>query len=388
MNWPGGTYKCSLVGGADSLTALGAEWADLHRRSPGAYLSDGVDWARVCWRTRAAPGGKRLMCLVVRRGAQLAAILPLVVSRHGLFRIARPLACETTEYCPLLIDPSAEPLGVWTALAGAIRNLASVDAVVLPNVRDDAALAGFLKGASRIVATDSFPTHFVSRAAFGSWDSYWDQLPQAMKSNVERRRRRLNELGDIRFEELTDHGARRAALRWMIAHKRHWLVRKGLDHAFIPTEDYSRFMEATLDISAPTGRRAIFALKLNGKLVAAELDNVDRRRVEGFVCTYDPGFARYAPGQLLRKEMVRWAFAHGLDFDWRLGEETFKLEWASHSSRASSYVLARNERGRLFGRYLAARTWLAYRTPAGLRGKIRGMLRSFRRSGRPKAADP
>lgn len=379
-----GPYECGLVEGAHSLQALRAEWVDLHRRSPSAYVSDGVDWAHVCWRAGAATG-RHLLCLVVRRGTQLAAILPLVVSRQGLFRTARPLACETTEYCPLLTDPRADAMGIWTAIAGAVRSLTALDAIVLPNVRDDAALTAFLRRAPRVVETDSFTTHFVRRSAFGSWEDYWDQLPQVMKSNVERRRRRLNELGEVRFEELTEPGARCAAWDWMIAHKRDWLVRKDLDHAFIPTEEYSRFTEATLEIATPTGRRAIFALKLNGRLVAAELDNVDQRRVEGFVCTYDPAYARYAAGQLLRKEVVRWAFEHGLDFDWRLGGEAFKREWASHSAMASTYVLPRNRRGRLFGAYLAARTSLAYRAPQGLRARIRGILRSSRRSG---PADP
>lgn len=384
MNWSGPTYECSFVEGADSLAALAGEWADLHARSPSAYVSDGGAWARACWRTRAEPSGKGLVCLVVRQGSRLAAILPLVIHRHGPFRTARPLACETTEYCPLLTDPSADARGVWTAIAGAIRDLKTVDAVVLPNARDDAVLVPFLKRAAGIIKTDSFPTHFVSRSAFGSWESYWNQLPQGMKSKVGRRQRRLSELGDVVFEELTDLGAARAAWRWMIANKRHWLVRKGLDHAFIPTDEYLRFTEATLDISSPAGRRAMFVLTLNGALVAAELVNVDRRRVEAFICAYDPGFAPYGPGQLLRKELLRWAFAHGLDFDWRLGGEAHKLGWASDTALAATYVLARNLRGLVFGAYLSARTRLAYRTPAALRGKIRGMLRSSRPSRPPK----
>jgi CelD/BcsL family acetyltransferase involved in cellulose biosynthesis len=384
VNWSGGPpYECSLVWGADSLTALRAEWADLHGRAPSAYLSEGVDWAHVCWRTCAAPGSTRLLCLVVRRGLQLAAILPLIVSRRGLFRTAWPLACVTTEYCSLLTDPAADARGVWTAIEGGIRSLATVDAIVLPNVRDDAPLAAFLKGSPGVRETDSIPVRFLSRSAFDSWDSYCDQRPNGVKSIVNRGRRRLNRLGEVRFEDLTDLGARRAAWNWMVSHKRDWLVRKGLYHAFLPTEEYARFTEATLDISAPTGRRAIFALTVNGELVAAELANIDRQRVEAFVCSYDPAFSWYSPGNIMREEVVRWAYAHGLDYDWRLGGEAFKLDWASHTAMASTYVLARNRRGWLFGAYLAARTRLAYRTPTGLRAKIRSILRSPRRRGPP-----
>ncbi|HEX7885995.1 MAG TPA: GNAT family N-acetyltransferase [Phenylobacterium sp.] len=302
-------------------------------------------------------------------------MLPLVIWRQGAVRTARPLACETTEYCPLLTDPSADVLAVWTAIADGVRDLKAVDAVILPYARDDAALVPFLRGASRVIQTDSFPNHFVSQSAFGCWENYWKQLPRGMRSNLGTRQRRLNELGEVLFEELTDPDASRAAWRWMVDNKRDWLVRKGLDHAFIPTQDYFRFMEATLGVSGPTGRRGIFVLKLDGELMAAELVNVDRRRMEAFIATYDQRFARYGPGQLLRKELLHWAFARGLDFDWRLGDDAYKLEWASHRAVARTYVLPRNLRGWLFGAYLAERTRLAYRTPACLRSKIRGMLK-------------
>jgi CelD/BcsL family acetyltransferase involved in cellulose biosynthesis len=379
VNWSGVPYECSLVAGPDSLAKLRVIWDELLERARDARLSEGADWAEVCWRARPASAGKRLLALVVRHGTHAVAILPLVVERRGLFRVARPLACRTTEYSPLLVDPSADVQRVWSALADGVRDLAAVDAIVLPYVRDDGALTPALRAAPGVVETDAILNRFLRRTAFDSWERYRDRLPNQVKSNLKRARRRLGQLGELRFEELTAPEDRRAAWRWMLCAKRAWLARKGLDHVFIPTEDYARFMEATLDIAAPAGRRAIFALKLDGALVAAELVNVDRRRVELFVCTYDPAYAQHAPGNVLREEVVRWAFAHGLDYDWRLGDEPYKQDWASDASMARTYVLGRNRRGRLFAAYMAAHTWLAYRTPKRLRARIRALLRSLGR---------
>jgi len=253
--------------------------------------------------------------------------------------------------------------------------------VLLPNVRDEFARAALLKSAPGVLEIDRVPVRFLQRSAFASWDSYWNHLPHRARSNVKRARHRMSQLGEIRFEELTAPEARHAAWDWMVSHKRDWLVRKGLDHAFIPSDAYWRFTRATLDMSSPIGRRAIFALKLNGDLVAADLVNIDRRRVELYVCAYDPAFARCAPGNILRQEEVSWAFANGLDFDWRLGDEPFKADWASDATTANTYVLARNRRGHLFGAYLGLRTSLAHRTPHRLRGPIRMILRFVRRIG-------
>jgi CelD/BcsL family acetyltransferase involved in cellulose biosynthesis len=373
VNGPSDAYACSVLEGPDSLTAL--EWAELHARSPGAYVSEGVDWAELCWRSWAGRSRAKLLCLVVRRDTRLVATLPLVVSRHGPFRIAKPLACMTTEYFPLLTDPAAEAPAIWKAMTGKFRHLTNVDAILLPNVRDEGAVA-FLEAAPSVRRTGSVPSLFLSRSAFGSWDSYWAERSNRVKSNVRRGRGRLQKLGELTFEELTDPDARRAAWRWMISQKRDWLVRKGLQHPFIPTSAFSRFTEATLGISGPTGRRAIFVLKLNGELLAAELVNIDRTRVELFVCTYDPSFSQYAPGNVLRHEVVRWAFAQGLDYDWRLGDEDYKRDWACRTAAANTYVLARNLRGGVFAVYLAARTQVANHTPGALRSAVRKLLRS------------
>jgi CelD/BcsL family acetyltransferase involved in cellulose biosynthesis len=96
--------------------------------------------------------------------------------------------------------------------------------------------------------------------------------------------------------------------------------------------------------------------------------------VEGVVCTYDPAFAKFGPGQLLTKELVQWAFAHGLDVDFRIGNEDYKRDWASHTTLGSTYVLPRNFNGRLFGAYFALRTWVAQNLSPGWRGKVRLML--------------
>jgi CelD/BcsL family acetyltransferase involved in cellulose biosynthesis len=105
------------------------------------------------------------------------------------------------------------------------------------------------------------------------------------------------------------------------------------------------------------------------------------------LCTYDPAFAKHSPGQLLQKELLQWAFENGLDYDWRLGDEGYKRDWASHTVLASTYVLPRNPAGRLFAAYLARRTWLARHAPPRLRGKIRGLLRS-QPAGGERAPDP
>jgi CelD/BcsL family acetyltransferase involved in cellulose biosynthesis len=122
------------------------------------------------------------------------------------------------------------------------------------------------------------------------------------------------------------------------------------------SDSYARFVAATLDEFGAGGGRRIFALKVNGALVAAQLDSVDRVRVESFVGAYDESFSRYSPGSLLLQECIRWAFERDLDYDHRLGAEPFKLGLATHVQQVTTYALALTPRGKLFLAYIVARS--------------------------------
>jgi CelD/BcsL family acetyltransferase involved in cellulose biosynthesis len=367
-------YRCSVVTGEAGFAALRAEWNALHAATKTAHLSEAFDWVRLCWERFAAPRGKRLYCLTVRRGSQLAAIWPLAVGDLGFLRVGAPLTSET-EYCPFLIDPAADLNGVWSAIRAELAQRRDLDALRLPDVRDDGALTDCLEHAPRSVSVRERPAPLMRRADSESWESYWGRLPHKVTANVSRNQRRLQRLGQVQFEDLSDPEERQVAWKWAVSKKRAWLVQKGLGSQFISSDDHARFVAATLDVFGPSGQRRMFTLKLDGRLVAAELVSVDRARVEMFVTTYDPDFTQCAPGNLLRAEVLRWAFERGLDYDFRSGEDAYKFEWATHIAHTTYYALALTAQGRLFIAYAKARNWVAKRMTQRLRSKVAGLLR-------------
>jgi CelD/BcsL family acetyltransferase involved in cellulose biosynthesis len=368
-------YECSLIEDVGDFVALKGEWESLHSGLRDGYLSQGFDWALCCWKKVAREHQAQLRCFVVRAHGRLVALLPMTVSKTRLGRVAKPLASPTIEYCPLLFDPSADVGRVWIALRAELgRWGGGIDAVLLSNVRGDSALGLWLQGCPAATWIRSLPAPLVRTADFTDWESYRNQLPHKVQTNLRRNWKRIQKLGEVKFEELTDREEVQAAWRWMIVHKREWVARKRIWSSYIPLDDYFHFTAATLDIDGHAGRRSILALKLNGQLIAAELVDVDRQRVEMFVTVYDAAFAQFAPGNLLRGEALRWAFAQGLDYDLRSGDDAYKFEWANYTTDCATYVLALNMKGRIFASYLAFRQWTADRTPEALRAKIRSWL--------------
>jgi CelD/BcsL family acetyltransferase involved in cellulose biosynthesis len=364
-------YACSSVEDVGDFTGLQAEWNALHAASPDGYVSQGFEWAQVCLDAASREGGARLRCFVLRRRGRMAALWPMVVSQGRLWRVAKPLASPNNEYCPLLFDAAADVSAAWEAVRD---QLSDVDAVLLTRVRDDSALAPWLRDCPEAAWVRSQPAPFLRSSEFGDWESYHGQLPHKVRSNLSRNWRRVRSLGEVRFEELTDPADARTAWAWMVAQKRAWLVRKSRPSRLTASDDYTRFMDATLAVEGYAGRRRIFVLKLNGQLAAAELVNIDRRRIEMFELAYDPAFGQCAPGNLLRSEVLRWAFARGLDYDWRVGGDAYKSEWANHTCDAADYVLALSIRGRALAAYASGRRWLSERTPDSLRSGIRSLI--------------
>jgi CelD/BcsL family acetyltransferase involved in cellulose biosynthesis len=367
-------YECALVEASDGFGALEAEWSRLHAAAGTGYLSESFEWARLCRETSAGDRRSSLVCLVLRNHGRLVALLPLLVSRTAMCRVAKPLASPTNEYCPLLFDRSVDAPRLWQALRTELGQRRNVDALVLTHVRSDSVLGLSLKDCPAATWISSLPAPYVRSSDFGDWQTYLEQLPHRVQSNLRRNWKRIRRLGEVEFEELTDRREMQDAWRWMILHKRRWLARKRLASPWISSDDYFRFVEATFDIRGAAGRRSILALKLDGRLIAAELVSLDRRRVEMFVVAYDPDYARFAPGNLLRSEVVRWAFAQGLDYDLRIGGDAYKSDWSNDSVDAATFVLALNARGRSFAAYAAVRQGIARRTPEAVRARIRSLL--------------
>lgn len=367
-----GILECEILLSPADLAPLRAEWTRLFQAAPNAHLAEAFEWAEACLRASPLPGEDALRCVVIRNAGALVAIAPFVTS-GSVVRVARPLACTSTEYCPLLIDPSARVNIVWRAIEDQLRHGSGVDVIVLPHVRADEALGVCLEGREDWFVQEVSPAPMLRRSAYSDWSAYWARRSNKVQSNISRKRRRLAALGEVSFEEVADADARRQAWRWLMAQKRGDFANEGLFAPTLTSSDYARFVEETLEVWAPGARRAIFCLKVGGKIIAAELDSIDRRRVETFVTSFDPAYRVYAPGNILRQEVVRWAFSHGLDFDWRLGEQAFKLDWASETVVTRTCVLALTRVGRWYLRYLKARSWCERRAPAGLRMKIRGL---------------
>jgi len=163
----------------------------------------------------------------------------------------------------------------------------------------------------------------------GSWETYEGALSSRLRAELRRRRRRLGEHGEVSLE-ITDGRQRLASYleEGFAVEAAGWKGRQGTAIASQPRT--RQFYEGVARWAAGRGWLVLAFLRLDGRPLAFDLC-LERSGVHYLLKTgYDPAFQEYAPGKLLRREMVARAFNGGLTTYEFLGtDQPWKLEWTT-----------------------------------------------------------
>ncbi|MFO1459452.1 MAG: GNAT family N-acetyltransferase [Verrucomicrobiota bacterium] len=337
---------CDILTRPADLQELEPEWRRLAQKCPDSRCSAGYDWCRLHWEGLTSPDD-RLRIVVLRDEAHPVLIWPFAIRRkRGVLREARPLGCLLTEYTDPLVLPAADS---HTLLSRALRSLRGhTDLIHLPLVPEDSDLGRLLASGRDFTPLFTLP---VSRAEFGrpaDWERYRSSIARSALREMERRIRRLREEGLVQFEIQVDPSRSAEVIDWMLERKRAWLSRTGKSSPWLGTESFRRRLLASAQCGDDPSHLMISTLTLQGRLLSAKVSRRDQRRLEFLITTFDPEFGRFGPSQLLCGEILNWACAHGLDADFRLGDESYKEVWTNRRGSCTTYEGAGSIRGRLF----------------------------------------
>ena len=203
----------------------------------------------------------------------------------------------------------------------------------------------------------------------GPWESFEARLPSRLVRDVRRRRRKLEELGEVtleisdgseRLEELLAEGFRLEASGWKAAE----------GTAIVSSRETRRFYEAIARWSAERGWLRLFFLRVGGSPIAFQLA-LEHGRTHYFLKGgYDPEHSAYSPGKLLLHATLAYALERGHERYELMGDvEPWKLEWTkTMEERVSLDAYRRTPRG------LAGYAAQAYLRPLVRRDPRRGLL--------------
>jgi CelD/BcsL family acetyltransferase involved in cellulose biosynthesis len=107
-----------------------------------------------------------------------------------------------------------------------------------------------------------------------------------------------------------------------------WKTAQGT--AIVSRPETTLFYRLVARWAAERGSLRLAFLRLDGRPVAFHFTIEEGGSAYQLKGGYDPEFREFAPAQLLVQEMIRWAFARGLDtYEFLGADEAFKLDWTA-----------------------------------------------------------
>ncbi len=202
------------------------------------------------------------------------------------------------------------------------------------------------------------------------WDDYWQSLGRSSRATWGRRERRLVRDRDARLQVYSEWAA--VAPLWerlLEIEASGWKGEMGTAIAQSPVtrQFYTRLAQALAD----AGRLRLFTLEIPAQgIIAFELTEFSDGVLYQLKVGYDQAWHKHSPGQALRVQLLRWAFAQPdvRAFDMLGGggkAAAVKRKWATDATRLETLYLFRPS---LPGRL----AWLRYRVAPAWKARLLG----------------
>ena len=350
-----------------SVTVLAAsetfedEWDALaDRTSASPFVRPG--WVNA-WRASFGRGDP--LHMVASRGEEIVGVLPLE-RRKGT--IESPTNKHTPKFDPVADDDDVvhQMAKKLFALGARRRSLGFVDrSQSLVSSWEPEARSARFRPLVRVLQRSPYVDTSVP------WESYEQTLGKKLRTEIRRRRRRLEEMGHLRVEAhsdiermevLLDEGFRIEEAAW-----------KGSEGTAINSDKATRdFYFAVARWGAARGWLRMAFLRLDDSNLAFDL-SLETTDAHYLLKTgYDPSYRKFAPGMLMRYEMLKSTFEGGFSSYEFLGSNNpWKLEWTDKlRQRMLLQAFAPSLAGRL--------DWAAH---AHARPRAKKLLESLRKRG-------
>ena len=304
------------------IDLLADEWDDLANRT-GATPFVRPGWIAAWWE---AFGRGRLEVLAVRRAGRLAGVLPVAL-RFGTAQ--SPTNWHSPVFGPLAEDDHARDEVAQALFSQPLRRV-SISWLAREDPAWHACRRAAARTGRRMRAVSIGRSPYVS--VDGEFAEYEARLTSKRRSNLRRLRRRLEGEGELSVQVADGRaGLEDLLTEGLLVEASSWKGSTGT--AITSRPETERFYRRVARWAAASGTLRLAFLRLDGRALAFDLALEDAG-VHYLVKTgYEPSYRNYAPGVLLRHEMLARAFADGLRRYEFLGVEAeWKREWtdASH----------------------------------------------------------
>lgn len=179
------------------------------------------------------------------------------------------------------------------------------------------------------------------------WESYYAARRSGPTRKREKRQlRQLAECGAVTFVEAADHDAATSTLETLFSQKREVFARRAVADIFARPGVRDFYLDLATD---PHSRDLVHVSRLDvgAETAATSVGLRFRSRYYLVLSSYDVGpLAKFGPGRAHLHELLRRTIDDGFSaFDFTIGDEPYKRDWANVELRLHDHVAAAKIRG-------------------------------------------
>ncbi len=375
--------KVVLHDDAEQLKTLEADWTQLADAVQTRSACQDFDFALCGWETLTKTPDVRLAVVTVWRERELLYAWPLYTQRSGMITVACHLGSgDLHEYAGPLVRNDDDTQAVVHAALGSLKTVA--DVVKIYNVHAPSRIAQAIQSYSAPKSGSTTTAPVVSLAGASDWDSWSKTMSKKFRASLRYYRKNLAEMGKLDFRLMVGPDEGVHCMAWIFERKREWLVEKKFERSFFLNPQIEVFFtklaeRSPRDDGRPYGVQT-YAITLDDKIIAACICLNSGDRIEYHTTTFDPAYGLHSPGSLLIQDCVTMCIERGVDFDFRMGQSSYKTRWSDRQDGLENFNIAFTTKGRL-----AVAVEAAQGAVHGLRVKYGPRIKALLRRGRDEA---
>lgn len=311
---------------AASLDALTEEtrkaWRELLDKNGGGTAFSHPEWLAAWWGAYGA--GQEQLLLAVRRGDELIAFLPLMVSGR-LTKQIRFIGCPQATHMDAACNPACFEEAA-AALLGYLKNRKGSAVVSLQGLKESdglrRALECRLRAAHTPLVSGRTPCYMIHTEGKRFDELYKSRFSGYVAKKDRYKETHLAALGKVSYKLLTREDIAGA----FGLHEKRWM--KKIDTSGFTSPKSREFFEGLLSTASPCWKAMALGLYLGDRLIAFEYGFICDSRAIMYKSAYDELFSMFSPGKMIKREYMRRCIGMGVTvLDFGVGFEEYKAEW-------------------------------------------------------------
>jgi len=318
------------------------------------------EWMSAWQRTIGSATGAEPVVVTLHRHGRTAAVIPLAFQSRGFLRQVTFLGNALCDYNGPLLAPGFAKLfppmlflATWEEIKRRLYKRYRYNLLVLDKLPERVA-----DQRNPFLALPTFRN--ASGAHSMALGEDWETFYAAKRSSTTRRsdkakRRKMEAYGAVNFVQASDAAAASRILETLIAQKTQWFGSRGIPVLFREPGVPQFFREL---ITAAPNLVHISELKIGDVCAAANFGLRFKGTYFHVLASHGEGPAtRFGPGVLHLRELFQFAIQSGCrTFDFTIGDESYKSEWADKKTPLFDHVRGSGIAGSLLMAGLAAKS--------------------------------